>query len=202
MNYKFSLWQKILRALLYLQSWLRLQHVANALQRTLKGEWWKPKMDLPVFKTPQEIQEYMEQRYEWRPDQLIVGGKRIGLDYISNPRLVQAKLDMGTIGDGDCDDIHGWYAACLRKIPHSGMRPTGVYTMSVVWKGGGHTVAVYTNGTLCYLVDYDIYFVGSTDKTKWLVNQILDRYADGAPLRFFVFQDEKLRVVAANEKFL
>jgi hypothetical protein len=210
MNIKFTLWQKIVRAAIYVQSWLRLQVIGNAIQRTIKGEFLLPRKDLPVFKSPLEVEEYINSRFEWRPDQLKVGQKRIGLDYITNPRVFQAKLDSNVIGDGDCDDYHTWFAHCLQKIKevycgHERMvqRPFLVNTLSFVWKGGGHTVAVYTLFGQLYLVDYGIRIVPTkVNRTEWLVNNILDRYADGAPLRFFVFQDTKLRVQACNEDYL
>jgi hypothetical protein len=207
MNIQFTRWQRFVGFLLVLQSHLRLQRIFNALQRLLKEEWRMPRMELPLFESPWEIQEYATARFEWRPDEMKVGKHKMPLDWITNPKIVQYKLDSGLVGDGDCDDIHNWWAACLRKLmgfwSKTVKRPQAVFTLSVVWKGGGHTTCVFNMWGVTYLVDYRIKVCPTkVNVTEWLVKTILETHAEGAPLRYFVFQDEKLRVLAANKEFL
>ena len=71
------------------------------------------------------------------------------LDAKLEPKLTQ---DEYAGGDGDCDDYHNWFAACLRLVP----KVEDVMLVSSGYKGGGHTTCCYRMDGQWYHVNYKI----------------------------------------------
>lgn len=168
---------------------LRLRWPVIWVQRLLQ-ERGAPRSPLPSLDHPMALTMYSnEQGFDWRPDATRIGRKAIGLDWISHPEVFQARLKSGSETDGDCDDWHFWAAQLLREMESV----EDVYLVSSMWDGGGHTFAMYSTATDIVLMDYAPQVVGS-----WAagVEQIHERYADGAPVFFVVWETPDLRLVA------
>jgi hypothetical protein len=134
---------------------LRLRGPANSFQRWLKKEHKAPRVKLLEASTPQQIRDFAKEHgYKWRKDATRVGGWVLPLDWVTHPEVFQAKLKQDPYpgGDGDCDDYHNWFAACLRKIPSV----EKVYVVSSGYPGGGHTTCCYKQDGKWYHVNYKI----------------------------------------------
>lgn len=183
---------------------LRLRVVVNGLQRLIKGEPFAKRADkLHAFHTPEDMEHYAMERFKWRKD-----GSRLNktlflpLDYITNPLVFQVKLDDGVGVDGDCDDLHAWYASVLQNM--SGV--SEALLVSVVWKGGGHTVCLYQRQGFWHLLNYKITGTWRMDEAQAIartIEEVLewkrakDKLDELPKLRFCVAEtlDHKLRAV-------
>lgn len=210
-KHKPTSWGYFLGALIWLQSKFKLQHVANALQRTIKLEFLEEKFDIPMFNDPWEIEKFANENFQYRLDQLNLGKKKVSIDYVTNPLVVQGRMLKGGLV-GDCDDYHYWFLACLNVLRMNWLRtavkPEEAGTLSVRWEGGGHTVTWFKRCGVVYLVDYRIKIVPKdfegkpVDPNDWILSKILSSHAEGAKLIYYVWQDANFSVLAVNKGYL
>jgi hypothetical protein len=147
-----------------------------------------PRSRLFEGKTPNEIRDYATSNgYKWRRDETRVGGWLMPLDWVTHPEVFQAKLEQSPYpgGDGDCDDYHNWFAACLSKLP-SVQR---VYIVSSGYPGGGHTTCCFKQNGAWYHVNYNIAPIGDPNKIPQIVADWGDRkHKKGNEVTFYVFE--------------
>lgn len=180
---------------------LRLRTLVNNLQRRLKGEHKLSKSKLIKVKTPQEVVDYAKLNgYKWRPDATRVGKYKLPLDWVTHPEVFQWKLEQDPFpeGEGDCDDIHGWYAHCFAKISSV----ERVARVSTVWKGGGHTTCVYKQDGQWYHCNYTIKKIDDPNDAPADVLAWASKKRDGEELKlvFYVFEDLDFRLLAVSPR--
>ena len=138
--------------------WLNLRGIGNAIQRRWKREHKAPRAELVHADSPQGIRQFaLSMKYKWREDATRVGKKKLLLDWVSHPRVFQWRMEQDPFpeGDGDCDDYHNWFAACLRLLPEA-VGVSNVMVVSSGYPGGGHTTCAYEQNGKKYHVNYRI----------------------------------------------
>ncbi len=177
----FGLWISLAYA-------LRLRGLFNSLQRRLKGEHNLPRAELFKAKTPQEIRDFATSNgYTWRPDETRIGGWRMPLDWVTHPKVFQAKLESDGYpeGEGDCDDYHNWFAACLRLVPGV----SRVLVVSSGYPGGGHCTCAYELDGQKYWVNYRIQEIDDfNDIPQLTADWANERKGEGNDVTFYVFE--------------
>ena len=170
--------------------WLNFRGIGNSLQRWLKGETKMPREDLVECKTPQQIRDHaLYHGYKWRKDATRLGGKVFPLDWVTHPKVFQWKLtqDPYPQGDGDCDDYHNWFAACLRLLPPEA-NISRVMVVSSGYPGGGHTTCAYEQNGRKHHVNYRIREIADFNDIPQIVADWSDKEATGVPVTFYVFE--------------
>lgn len=174
---------------------LKLRRPFNRFQRWLKNEHKAPRKALPSFEDIFDVDRYArKQKYTWREDATRIGGLMLPLDYISEPEVFQAKLELpiSPDGDGDCDDRHFWAAHCYKRI--KGVED--VVLCSSGFKGGGHTTcAVLFNGQW-YHDNYGLEPIDDPNDIPMLVAMWGTKAGKPVEVTFYVFEDVELNALA------
>lgn len=117
------------------------------------------------------------------------------IDYISDPRVFEARLRTRNAGDGDCDDFHHYAACQLERM----VDVTAAYLVSIGYRGGGHMACVYRFRDQWILMNYQrLHPLGHpNDACKVLLEWAERQNVTGKPLRWrwFLFEDTNLRRV-------
>ena len=186
--------------------WTKLRVIVNGGQRLWKREPWADRSDLLRFDTPQELETYVRARFKWRADATRVLGLLIPIDYVTNPRVVQSRLDQEGGGDGDCDDHHFWTASVLQLIPGV----SWAHPLSCVWKGGGHTTCLYEYKGLIYLFNYRIGLMieapsvklaaqlAAQEVLKWHNDNLDEGEPKAEALKFWCLETTKHKLIATG----
>lgn len=183
--------------------WTFLRVTVNGLQRLLKGEPWADRAELPVFETPQQLEKFIAENFDWSADKIL----GISVDFNSNPKVTYARLlKLGNEKDGDCDDVHFFAAACLRLIPGVAW----AHPLSCVWKKGGHTTCLYEYKGAKHLFNYEIGpFIDAADLEeaaaiaaervlKWKNDNLDEGEERRDKLKFWVLETTKNRLLASS----
>ena len=134
-----------------------------------------------TFETPQHLVDYAKARFKYRKDEGRIGGWVFPLDWVTEPEVFQARLELSSVQrHGDCDDYHYWAAEALSKI----QGVSHIHLLLTGYKGGGHATVVYCHLGAWYHLDYQIYAIADPNKAP---EQVADRYGDGQIL-FWVFE--------------
>ena len=133
---------------------LRLRKLVNDFQRWWKNEHKAKRAKLPDdFETPEDVEAFIKDKFQWPPDGTRLFGRFIALDYITHPEVFHARITDGVRHEeGDCDDFHAWVATVLQSVPGV----SHAYLHSTVWNGGGHTTAVYEYKGMYFGFNYRI----------------------------------------------
>jgi hypothetical protein len=166
--------------------WLNLRKLVCYFWRS----WFKEnqRRPLPMFTTPEELQQYMMSRFQYRYDRLEASfmGRRFlfPIDWVSDPEVFQARIEDPAIKDGDCDDIHMWAAAILSRMP--GIEK--VYLLSSGFQGGGHATVVFFAAGHWRHLDYNLYELLNPNAA---MDGVVQRYTKGdrpKEVTFWVFE--------------
>lgn len=185
----FSFW-------IHLAYLLRLRRPFNSFQR-----WWKErgaeKSPLFLADHPLDVLRFAkEHKFEWREDATRIGGWTVPLDWVSDPRVFQARLEKDPFpeGDGDCDDYHYWFATCVSKIPGVGR----VVLCSSGFRKGGHTTCAYEWEGGWWLVNYEVSRIDDPND----IPRIVAEWArgEGAESLWHVFEDLEFNALAIGPK--
>lgn len=159
--------------------WIRVAYLFNLrwasceFMRWWSGEHKAPRVLLPVFNTPEEVQTYVMSHFQYRKDQfeLKLFKRRwfFMCDWVSHPEVFQGRLMDKTTKDGDCDDIHFWVARALLDVP--GVEE--VYLLSSGFKGGAHATTVFLYKDQWKHFDYHIYDLKNPNLAP---DAVTDRY--------------------------
>ena len=180
---------------------LNLRVIWASIARLLMGD--TKKAPLKDFATPQELQAYLEQVFEYGPDPggdiLFEGQVAIPagwFDYPKDPEHFQWLLN--TPGpDGDCDCDH-WYIAnqlirmkCVQKV----------YFMCSGFVGGAHATAVYMQDDKWFHFDYRIYPIDNPNDAPMKVALRYTTKGQPIDVMFWTFETVKpWKVVAISPK--
>lgn len=179
---------------------LGLRRWANNRQRALTGENKDQRVDkLLEVATPGEIRAYAKHHnYKWRKDATRIGGKAWPLDWVSEPEVFQWRLEQDPFpeGDGDCDDYHAWYAACLTKVPNVDK----VILCSTGYPGGGHTTCAFKYKGDWFHVNYSVAKINDPND----IPRIVAEWGTDAPkepkVLWYVFEDLDFNALAIGPK--
>jgi hypothetical protein len=185
----------IVGVLIWLAYWLpfgrylNFRGIGNAIQRRWKREHKDDRSELFRGKKPQSIRDFaVESKYKWREDATRVGKKKLLLDWVSHPKVFQARMEKDPFpqGDGDCDDYHNWFAACLRLVPGT----DNVMVVSVGYPKGGHTVCAYAYEGKKYLVNYRIQEIADFNEIPDIIAKWGTKKKEGVEpkVTFYVFE--------------
>lgn len=177
---------------------LRLRWPFIWLQRLLKGELSAPREPLPThLKTPEEIYLYAKQRFKYRKDEARLGKWIVPMDWVTDPEVMQHRLNNPDDRDGDCDDIHFWAARMLQDCPGV----SRVYLCSSGFVGGAHTTCVYRYNDAWYHLDYRIYTLANPNSAPMRVASRYTRPPNAVKVTFSVFEtiDPPWRAVAIGK---
>lgn len=200
-----SWWQQIYGFLTELASLFWLNHLWNAIARLLSGEVFEERTPLLTL-DPWELEEFLEDKYEWRPDKLGIAGKfKVKSHWVTNPKVVMSRLLNGTKGEEDCDGITMLVSNILLRaqklyLPRA---PSRVRQLSVNWKDGGHRITVFKIWEHIYIYDYKLKLLQGVAPEKAIecaITYVLDKYADGKPLVKYTTMLPNLSVVESNAK--
>lgn len=168
--------------------WIRIAYWLNLRKLVCYfWRWWfreNQHRPLPSFTTPEELQQYLMNRFQYRYDQLeanFVGRHFVfPIDWVSDPEAFQARLEDPTIKDGDCDDAHMWAAAILSQM--GGVAE--VHLLSSGFRGGGHVTVVFIHFGRWRHLDYRLYEIDNPNDAPMAV---AERYTKGDQPREVTF---------------
>lgn len=148
--YWFGFWIRIA----YL---LGLRRLSCAVGRWLSGENKVKKTELPKFESLEEIESYFSDLFQYREDKVQIQVNKgaaivFPLDWVSDPRVFQTRLEDSKTRDGDCDDAHFWFANVIQGM--QGVED--VYLLSSGWPGGAHATVVFRHFGQWLHFDYKI----------------------------------------------
>jgi hypothetical protein len=185
--------EKVIMYLVRFFYWANLRKLTINIQRAISGENLRRRTRLPKFYSPEGVEKYINEKFKYRRDDLEILGKKMALDWVSDPEVFQTKLLNINDFDGDCDDYHYWVATALSKIP--GVK--NVMMTSVIWVGGGHAVCTYSYKGDWWLFNYGIKKIDSPNDVPRLV---LELHAPEAEMRYYVFEDLNFKLLAVKPK--
>jgi hypothetical protein len=197
---KITILQKILGWIIIAQSWLYLQVIWNKIMRFLSKEFLIKKARLIEFEDPWEMEKYLREHFTYRKDTIKIFKKLVKTDWVTHPKVVMRRLKERSITVGDCDDIHYLAAELLERITSSSA-PTDVFTVSVVYGGGGHTFCIFLWKGRWYKYDYKISLIGEGENVILdVVKDIMLTYGKGKKMIFYTVQRTNFRVVYSNHR--
>jgi hypothetical protein len=149
--YWFGFWIRVA----YLLGLRRLSCWAG---RWLAGDNKVKKTELPKFDDLEHVESYFDDLFQYRYDKILIEVKKgatifLPLDWVSDPRVFQTKLEDAKVKDGDCDDAHFWFAHAIQGM--AGVEE--VYLLSSGWPGGAHATTVFRFFGQWLHFDYRIY---------------------------------------------
>ena len=174
--------------------WIRVAYLFNL--RWLSCEfmrWWSgenkaPRVPLPRFDTPEEVQTYVMAHFQYRKDQFELKlFKRRWLfmcDWVSHPEVFQGRLMDKTTRDGDCDDIHFWVANVLKDVPNV----AEVYLLSSGFRGGAHATTVFKYKGQWKHFDYHIYELADPNHAPDAVTERYTKKGEKKETTFWNFE--------------
>ena len=143
--------------------WLRvaftlgLRKLTCKFMRRWKGEHKEKRTPVMLFESPEAIAAYISHYFQYRHDTivLLLNKRRyvFPVDWVTDPEVMQTRLENCLVEDGDCDDIHFWAARALCTVPGV----SEIYLLSSGFNGGAHATTVFKYFGEWKHIDYRLY---------------------------------------------